>query len=95
MTAARPEPSSSPIGSQPTGIRAAIAKVLARIAPEADLAVLAPEANLRRELDLDSVDFQNFLVGLSKELDRQIPDRDAGSLTSIAACEAFFLSQQP
>lgn len=90
MTADRPEPSSSPIGSQPPDIQAAIAKVLARIAPEADLATVSPEANLRRELDLDSIDFQNFLIGLSRELGRQIPDRDAGSLTSIAACEAFF-----
>lgn len=71
-------------------VRAAIAKVLADIAPEADLAGLAPDANLRRELDLDSVDFQNLLAGLAKELGRDIPDRDAGSLVSIAACEAFF-----
>ena len=71
-------------------VRAAIAKVLADIAPEADPAGLAPDANLRRELDLDSVDFQNLLAGLSKALGRDIPDRDAGSLVSIAACEAFF-----
>jgi acyl carrier protein len=95
MTAAQPEPPPPSAGTEPPDIRGAIARVLARIAPEADLAAVPPEANLRRELDLDSVDFQNFLVGLSKELDRQIPDRDAGSLTSIAACEAFFLSQQP
>jgi acyl carrier protein len=74
-------------GSQ---VRAAIAKVLCGIAPEADLATVPADANLRRELDLDSVDFQNFLVGLSRALGRDIPDRDAGSLVSIAACEAFF-----
>jgi|LakMenEpi03Aug12_release.lakeMendotaPanAssembly.Ray.scaffolds.fasta_scaffold2207660_2 acyl carrier protein len=71
-------------------VRAAIAKVLSGIAPEADLAAVPADANLRRELDLDSVDFQNFLVGLSQALGRDIPDRDAGSLVSIAACEAFF-----
>ena len=71
-------------------VRAAIARVLAGIAPEADVAAVPAEANLRRELDLDSVDFQTFLVGLSRALGRDIPDRDAGSLVSIAACEAFF-----
>jgi len=71
-------------------IRQVIGKVLARIAPEADFASASPDANLRREFDLDSVDFQNFLVGLSQELARDIPDREAGRLTSIAACEAFF-----
>ena len=73
-------------------VRTAIARVLADIAPEADLAAVPADANLRRELDLDSVDFQNFLVGLSRALGRDIPDRDAGSLVSIAACEAFFSS---
>jgi acyl carrier protein len=90
MTPAGPEPSSSPTGPAAPGIRAAITRVLARIAPEADLAAVSPEANLRRELDLDSVDFQNFLIGLARELGRPIPDRDAGTLTSIAACERFF-----
>lgn len=71
-------------------VRAAIATVLADIAPEADLTALASDANLRRELDLDSVDFHNLLAGLSKALGRDIPDRDAGGLVSIAACEAFF-----
>lgn len=71
-------------------VRTAIAKVLADIAPEADLTALEADTNLRRELDLDSVDFQNLLAGLAKALGRDIPDRDAGSLVSIAACEAFF-----
>jgi acyl carrier protein len=71
-------------------IREAVAKILAGIAPEADLTGLPPAANLRRELDLDSVDFQRFLAGLARELGRDIPDRDAGGLTSLAACEAFF-----
>lgn len=71
-------------------VREAVAKVLAGIAPEADLAGLPPAANLRRELDLDSVDFQRFLTGLARELGRDIPDREAGGLTTLAACEAFF-----
>ncbi len=71
-------------------VRAAIAEVISGIAPEADLAAVPADANLRLELDLDSVDFQNFLVGLSRALGRDIPDRDAGNLVSIAACESFF-----
>ncbi len=73
-----------------SAVRAAIIDVLAVIAPEADLATVPSDANLRHELDLDSIDFQNFLAGLAKALGRDIPARDAGSLTSIAACEAFF-----
>jgi acyl carrier protein len=83
----------SPVSAAPlpaARVREAVAKVLAGIAPEADLAGLPPAANLRRELDLDSVDFQRFLAGLARELGRDIPDREAGGLTTLAACEAFF-----
>lgn len=83
----QPESPPQPTAAADGRIRTAIAAVLGRIAPEADLSSVSPDTNLRREFDLDSVDFQNFLVGLAKELGRDIPDRQAGSLTSIAACE--------
>jgi acyl carrier protein len=67
-------------------VRAAAVAVLGGIAPEADLAALRADSNLRRELDLDSVDFQNFLIGLTKALGVDIPDREAASLTTLAAC---------
>ena len=67
-------------------VRAAALDVLGGIAPEADLAALRPDANLRRELDLDSVDFQNFLIGLTKALGVGVSDREAASLTTLAAC---------
>jgi acyl carrier protein len=67
-------------------VRAAAVAVLGGIAPEADLAALCADANLRRELDLDSVDFQNYLIGLTKALGVDIPDREAASLTTLAAC---------
>lgn len=88
MNEATPEP--PPTSPSPAEVRAAVAAILARIAPEADLAAVPPEANLRRELDLDSVDFQRFLAGLCQALGRDVPDREAGGLTSLAACEAFF-----
>jgi acyl carrier protein len=67
-------------------IRATVLEILGGIAPEADLAALAPEANFRRELDLDSMDFQNFVIRLCKALAVQIPDRDAARLTTVAKC---------
>jgi acyl carrier protein len=78
------------VSHEPTAIRDAVLNVLGEIAPEADLAGLAAEANFRRELDLDSVDFQTFIIRLAKSLDAHIPDRDAGGLTSLAGCERYF-----
>ena len=71
-------------------IRAAVLEILGGIAPEADLTSLQPDANFRRELDLDSVDFQTFTIRLSKALGAHIPDRDSGRLTTLAACVAYF-----
>ena len=69
--------------------RDAVCRILAVIAPEADLSALPPDANLRRELDLDSIDFQNFVIRLCKELKIDIPDRDAAKLTSLACCVEY------
>ncbi len=67
-------------------VRAAALAVLGGIAPEADLAALGADVPMRRALDLDSVDFQNFLIGLTKSLGVDIPDREAASLTTLATC---------
>jgi acyl carrier protein len=70
-------------------IRRTVLEILGGIAPEADLAALAPEANFRRELDLDSMDFQNFVIRLGKGLAVHIPDRDAAKLTTLEACVRY------
>lgn len=64
-------------------IREVIFKVLGRIAPEADLAGLAPQANLREALDIDSFDHLNLLIGLNEELGVEIPEADYGQLSTL------------
>src|SRR3972149_2063737 len=44
--------------------RATVLRVLGAIAPEADLAALRDDVDLREQLDLDSMDVLNFVVGL-------------------------------
>ncbi|MGZ5776727.1 acyl carrier protein [Ramlibacter sp.] len=56
------------------------AAVLAGIAPEADLASVRPDEDLRAALDLDSMDFMNFVVGLSERTGLPIPEADVPSL---------------
>lgn len=75
--------------SDEAAIRDAVFKILGGIAPEADLTALKPEANLRRELDLDSMDFQNFVIRLAKDLAVDIPDRDATQLATLAGCVRY------
>lgn len=67
-------------------IREAALRVLAGIAPEADLAALDPAAPLRETLDLDSMDFLNFVVGLLEETGIDVPESEYGRLASLDAC---------
>jgi len=67
-------------------IRRAVERVLGRIAPEADLASLDPWLELREQLDIDSMDFLNFAIGLHRELDIDLPDADMPRLATLAGC---------
>ncbi len=65
-------------------IRAAIFKILRKIAPEANLDQIGPEENLREALDIDSFDFLNFMIGLHEELNVEIPESDYRKLSNLA-----------
>jgi acyl carrier protein len=67
-------------------VRQAVLDALASVAPEADLGSLDPRAVLRDELDLDSMDFLNFVIALHKALGIEVPERDYGKLTTLEAC---------
>jgi len=53
------------------------------IAPEIDAAALVADKPLRNQVDLDSVDWLNYLVALHGRLHIDIPDADAARLTTL------------
>lgn len=67
-------------------LRATALRVLGEIAPEADLAALRADVGFRDQLDLDSMDVLNFVVGLHAALDIEIPEADYGKLATLDAC---------
>lgn len=60
-----------------------IIDVLAGIAPEADFAALPGKAQLRDELDLDSMDFLNFVTALHEWTKIDIPEADYPKLFTL------------
>lgn len=64
-------------------IRATVLRVLGDIAPEADLAALRPDRELRDELDLDSMDILNAAIALHRALGIDIPEADYGRLATL------------
>lgn len=75
-------------------MRATVLEVLGQIAPEADPQTIDPRVNLRDQLDIDSMDFLNFLIALDKQLHVDIPERDYGHLSTLDACVDYLLARQ-
>lgn len=65
-------------------LRADILSVLTTIAPEVDPAEISDEELLRDQVDLDSMDWLNFLVGVHKRFHVEIPEKDYASLRTLA-----------
>jgi len=63
--------------------RSLIIDVLAGIAPEADFAALPGNASLRDELDLDSMDFMNFVTAVHERTKLDIPEADYPKLATL------------
>jgi acyl carrier protein len=70
-------------------IRQALERAIRKVAPEANLASLEPCADLREELDLDSMDFLNVLAALEQELGVDVPERDSARLYHFGSALAY------
>jgi len=70
-------------------IRNLVAETLAGIAPEADLATVGDTQDLREVLDLDSMDFLNFVTALGQRSGVQIPEADTPRLTTLGGIVAY------
>ena len=58
-------------------------QLLSAIAPELEPDQLAPQRPLRQQVDLDSMDWLNFLVSLHERLGVNIPEADYARLVSL------------
>ena len=73
----------------PDELRAVIVDELAGIAPEARLDLVDPDGPCREELDIDSMDFLNLVVGLKARLGVEIPEADYGRLATLNQLIAY------
>jgi acyl carrier protein len=64
-------------------IRQAVIQALTSVAPEIDPSTLQGNTALRQELDLDSMDFLNFVIALHGSVGVDIPETDYTKLGTI------------
>ena len=76
-------------------IRDTVLKTLHGIAPEIDPGELAPDRPLRDQVDLDSMDWLNFIVGLHEALKVDIPETDYQQLHTLNDLIGYLKQRAP
>jgi acyl carrier protein len=74
-------------------IKNTVLRILGGIAPEADLTQIKPRVSFREQLDIDSMDFLNFAIGLNKELGVEVPEADYPKVTSLDGCVEYVMER--
>ena len=74
-------------------IRKSVQEELNNIAPEIDLASVAPAADLREALDIDSMDFLNFVTAIHHRLGVDIPELDYPKLVTLDGAIAYLTAK--
>jgi len=70
-------------------IKQVVLRALGNVAPEVDLESIDSNKDFRDQIDIDSVDFLNFVIGLHRELEVEIPDADIPKLTTLNGCIGY------
>jgi acyl carrier protein len=73
-------------------IRKIVQEELNNIAPEVDIATVDPAADLREAIDIDSMDFLNFVTALHHRLGLIIPELDYPKLVTIGGAVQYILA---
>jgi len=73
--------------------RTVIAEVLHGIAPEADLATVDPDEAMQEELELDSMDFLNLMIGIHERTGIEIPERDYPEVATLSGCMRYLVAR--
>jgi len=64
-------------------IKNAVLRALSDVAPEADPATLRADVGLRDQLDIDSMDSLNFVIGIHEQVGIDIPESEWARLQTL------------
>lgn len=70
-------------------ITTVLKECLSSIAPDADLDAVDPHADLREEIELDSMDMLNLVIALHKRLGVDVPEVDVPKLVTLAGAADY------
>jgi acyl carrier protein len=64
-------------------IKDGVLRALTDVAPEADTTTLRLDIDLREQLDIDSMDLLNFMIGIHEQVHVDIPEADYPRLETV------------
>ncbi|MCA8921144.1 MAG: acyl carrier protein [Planctomycetes bacterium] len=73
----------------PSELRQTFLDALVHVAPDAEPDALDPDAPLRDQMDLDSMDLLNLVIRLNEVLGVEVPERDYPRLDSVSHAVAY------
>jgi len=74
-------------------IKEVVLRILATIAPDADLNSLQPKVSFHDQFDIDSIDFLRLMMELEKTLKVTILDFDYPKLSTLQGCVDYLVKQ--
>ncbi|OBJ83414.1 phosphopantetheine-binding protein [Mycobacterium gordonae] len=75
--------------------RGVVLSVLTTIAPEVDADEITDDDLLRDQVDLDSMDWLNFLLGIHKRFNVDIPESDYATLRTLSDVVGYVETHSP
>lgn len=76
-------------------IKTLVVTTLTGIAPEIEPDDIGPAVHLRDDLDLDSMDFLNYVIALHEQTGVEIPETDYGQLATLDGAVAYLAARAP
>jgi acyl carrier protein len=70
-------------------LREVVLTSLGEVAPEIDPAGLDPATPIADQVEIDSMDYLDFMVALSERTGVEVPERDYPQLASIDGCVRY------
>jgi acyl carrier protein len=74
-------------------IRSTVLRILGEIAPEANLTRIKPDVSFRDQLDIDSMDFLNFVIAVHEALHVEIPEADYPKMATLNGCVEYLAAR--
>ncbi|UCH24988.1 MAG: hypothetical protein JSV66_13690 [Trueperaceae bacterium] len=74
-------------------IKDTVFTALKDVAPEADPSSIDPDENIQDELDIDSIDYLNFMMGLHEKTGVDVPERDYAKLATINSAVSYLVAR--